>query len=76
MTTAIQVDRKANRKQTARQTASLYVVYRTAAGVVREQFRLRNIGAAFMRAEFVERVEGCPVFLKYPNSDRLVRAVS
>jgi hypothetical protein len=68
-----ETNRKA-RPRVCRRT--LQVVYRTGAGVVRETFHRANIGAALMRAEFVERVEGCPVFLKYPHSDRLVRAVS
>jgi hypothetical protein len=29
-----------------------------------------------MRAEFIERVENVPVYLKYPQSDRLIRCVS
>jgi hypothetical protein len=29
-----------------------------------------------LRAEFIERVENVPVYLKHPHSDRLVRCVS
>lgn len=67
--------REANRSaQVSRR--SLEVVYRTGAGWVRERFSRARLGAALMRAEFVERVENVPVFLKYPGSKRLVRCVS
>jgi hypothetical protein len=55
---------------------TLEVVYRTGAGWVRERFARSALGAALGRAEFIERVECVPVFLKYPQSDRLVRCVS
>ena len=56
--------------------SSLEVVYRTAAGCVRERFSRASLGAALLRAEFIERVENVPVYLKYPHSDRLIRCVS
>ena len=55
---------------------SFEVVYRTAAGCVRERFSRASLGAALLRAEFIERVENVPVYLKHPRSDRLVRCVS
>ena len=54
---------------------TLEVVYQDGAGWVRERFNRAQIGAAFMRAEFIQRVENCPVYLKYPHSRRLVRCV-
>jgi hypothetical protein len=54
---------------------TLQVVYQSGAGWVREEFSRTRIGAALMRAEFVERVENCPVYLKFPHSKRLVRCV-
>lgn len=55
---------------------TLEVVYRTGAGLIREEFSRASLGAALMRAEFVERVENVPVYLKYPESNRLIRCVS
>jgi hypothetical protein len=53
----------------------VFVLYRTAAGVARERFTYRNLGAALQRAEFIERVEGCPVYFQHGRQGRLVRAV-
>ncbi len=54
----------------------LFVVYRTGAGVVREKFSRARLGAALGRAEFIERVEMCAVFIRYGEHGRLVRCVS
>lgn len=54
----------------------VYVVYRTGAGRVREAFSRARIGAALMRAEFLERVEDCPVYIQHGRHGKLIRAVS
>jgi hypothetical protein len=54
----------------------VFVVYRTGAGLVREQFNRARIGAALFRAEFLERVEACPVYIQHGYRGKLVRAVS
>jgi len=53
----------------------VYVIYRSGAGLQRERFRRRNLGAAFQRAEFIMRAEQCRVYLKYPHCRRLVECV-
>jgi hypothetical protein len=55
---------------------TIQVVYQTGAGWAHEEFSRASFGAALMRAEFVERVECVPVYLKYPGSNRLVRCAS
>jgi len=59
-----------------RRRRGVILVYRTGAGRVQEWFSRSRLGAALQRAEFIERVEGTPVFLGYPHSSRLVRCVS
>jgi hypothetical protein len=67
----------ANRQsRTGAKRDPLFVVYRTAAGLIREQFSRAATGAAFLRAEFVERVENVPVFIQYGYQGRMVRCVS
>jgi hypothetical protein len=72
------MERKIMAKQNGRHhlRRTLEVVYRTGAGVIREEFTRASLGAALMRAEFVERVENVPVYLKFPGSNRLIRCVS
>jgi len=55
----------------------IFVVYRTTgAGLARERFSRRRVGAALQRAEFIERIEGCRVYIQYGWNGPRVRAVS
>jgi hypothetical protein len=57
-------------------TGPIFVLYRTTGGPARERFSRRRVGAALQRAEFIERVEGCRVYLQYGWNGPKVRAVS
>ena len=50
------------RQLTAGSRRNVIVLYRTGAGVAREVFR--RMDAALLRAEFIRRVERCPVKVK------------
>ena len=66
-----------SRPDSFRRFQPVFVVYRSAgAGLVREQFNRARIGAALFRAEFLERVEACPVYIQHGYRGKLVRAVS
>lgn len=55
----------------------VFVVYRSAgAGLVRERFSRARIGAALLRAEFIERAEQCHVYLQHGHRGRLIPCVS
>ena len=55
----------------------VFVVYRSAgAGLVRERFSRARIGAALLRAEFIEKAEQCRVFIQHGYRGRLIPCVS
>lgn len=63
-------------QRTTMSPGPIFVLYRTGAGPARERFSRRSVGAALQRAEFIERVEGCRVYLQYGWNGPRVRAVS
>jgi len=52
----------------------VFVEYRTGAGKQRVRFAPGRMGAALAHAEFIARVEGCPVVIRHGERGRPVVA--
>lgn len=63
------------RHLTAGQRRQTQVIYRTGAGMMAREW-FRSVGAALERAEFIQRVECVPVFIRHGQRGRAVRCVS